>query len=495
MIETEEIDVEQLMAEIRESVARRETEGRRRSLVGVSFELSGELSAADAQSPFAGRAEVPPPLKLQPDFVPAEDEHYHVNDLLQYHDQTFVWNAYRAILKREPDETGLREFLKLLRAGHLNKLDVLAALRFSVEGQAKGVQVDGLTRKPLLRRLYRVPVVGYVVEMLAAVARLPAMIRSQRQFEIHALTQQELIAARVNQLAQMSLPVMNSLSRELTDVAEGQRESQRRYAELQHQQVVGLFREQRALADRLEKLKAEMETQPNESPQAAGRKPRTVTRARLDELFARFADEFRGPREVVKEGLRFYLPVLQEAGVADKLLDLGCGRGEWLELLKEEGVAARGVETNHALIEEARARKLKVTEEDALEHLRKLEDASLSAVTGFHFIEHLRFESLVELLDEAARTLRPGGLVIFETPNPKNLTVGACNFYSDPTHARPLFPETVRFVLVNCGFADVRVEYVNAACGSPFNDESEAARALDGWFYGPRDFAVIGRKA
>ena len=232
MIATEEIDVEQLMAEIRESVARREAEGRRRSLVGVSFELSGELRAADAQAQPAGRAEVPPPLRLQPEFAPAEDDHYHVDDLLQYHDQTFVWNAYRAILKREPDETGLREFLKLLRSGRFNKLDVLAALRFSVEGRARGVRVDGLERKPLLRRLYRVPVVGYVLETLAAVARLPAMIRSRREFENHVLAQQELIAARVNQLAQMSFPVLDSLSRELTGIAESQRESLRRYAEL-----------------------------------------------------------------------------------------------------------------------------------------------------------------------------------------------------------------------------------------------------------------------
>ncbi len=494
MIETEEIDVEQLMAEIREAVARREAEGRRRSLVGVSFELSGELRSADGHGPAAGQAEVPPPLSLQPEFVPAEDDRYHVNDLLQYHDQTFVWNAYRAILKREPDEAGLREFLRRLRAGRLNKLDVLAALSFSVEGRARGVRLDGLARRPVLRRLYRVPVLGYVLEMLAAIARLPAMIRSRRQFENHALAQQELIAARVNQLAQMSFPVMDSLSRELAGMAE----SQRRYAELQHQQVVGLFREQRALAERLEKLEAELDARPNESPASPrgdGRKAEAVTRARLDGLFARFADEFRGPRDEVKEGLKFYLPFLKEAGVRGDLLDLGCGRGEWLELLKEEGVEARGVEMNGALVEEMRARKLKVTEEDALEHLRKVEDASLSAVTGFHFIEHLSFESLVELLDEAARVLRPGGLVIFETPNPKNLTVGACNFYADPTHARPLFPETVRFVLVNCGFADVRVEYVNSAGGSPFTDESEGSRALDGWLYGPRDFAVIGRKA
>jgi SAM-dependent methyltransferase len=217
-------------------------------------------------------------------------------------------------------------------------------------------------------------------------------------------------------------------------------------------------------------------------------------RAQLDELFASFADEFRGSREEVKEGLKVYLPLLKAAGIEDNILDIGCGRGEWLELLKEEGLGGRGVETNRVMCERLRGRGLEVIEEDALAHLRNLPGESLNAVMGFHFIEHLPFETLIELLDEIARTLRPGGLVIFETPNPKNLVVGACNFYSDPTHIKPLFPETVRFILSNRGFVDVRVRFVNPVGDSPFKDESESSKALDSWFYSPRDFAVIGRK-
>src|SRR5918998_1515788 len=233
-----EIDVEQLMAEIREAVARREAEGQR-SLGGASLELYEILSAleepeerlADEQAEF-------PPLKLQPDFVPREDDHYHVNDLLQYHDHTFIWNAYRALLKREPDEAGLKQFLKSLRSGRVNKLDILASLRFSPEGRGKNVQVDGLTSRPMLRRLYRVPVIGYLLEMVVGIARLPAMIHSQRQFEGHALTQQEILAIRINQLSHTSFQVADSFSRELAELTE----EQRKFAELEHQQVVGLWR-------------------------------------------------------------------------------------------------------------------------------------------------------------------------------------------------------------------------------------------------------------
>lgn len=517
------------MKEIRDAVALREAEGHG-SLISASLELSdilavidetaNEETEQDERGKEAEQFEVLP-LRLQPKFVPHEDDHYHINDLLKYHDHIFVWNAYRAILKREPDETGLTQFLTQLRSGRFNKIDILASLRFSPEGKARNVQLDGLPRRPFLRRLYRVPVLGYLLEMIVAVARLPTMIRSQRQFENHTLAQQELLAAHVNQLSntifqaiESYFQVIESHSREfkrglseVSQVSSKVTEEQRKLARLQHQQVAGLFLEQREIVEQLNKLNHELNARPA-SPQgtaggnltlprqtADGKTSADEARARMDEFFASFADEFRGKREEIKEGLRFYLPLLKAAGIENNILDIGCGRGEWLELLKEEGFEGRGIEINRVLAEQLRSRGLEVMEEDALSYLRNLPDESLSAVTGFHFIEHLSFETLIEVLDEIARTLRPGGLVIFETPNPKNLVVGACNFYSDPTHVKPLFPETVRFILSNRGFMNVRIEYVNAVGGSPFKDESEGSSALDSWFYSPRDFAVIGQRA
>jgi SAM-dependent methyltransferase len=497
-----ELDVEQLMKEIREAVALREAEGRG-SLIGASLELSDIFATIDEPEGEEGTPLELTPLRLQPEFIPAEDDRYHINDLLQYHDHAFIWNAYRAILKREPDETGLTQFLMKLRSGRFNKIDILSSLRFSPEGRTRNVQIEGLERPPLLRRLYRVPVVGYLLEMLAAIVRLPTMIRSQRQFEGHTLAQQDLLAAHLNQLGHTTFQVIDSFSREVSGVSE----EQQKLARLQHQQITGLFREQRELIERLEKLKKELDTLPAKLQGAAGNNlkmphpamnaPSTIPeqRARMDEFFASFAEEFRGKREEIKEGLRFYLPLIKAAGIENNILDIGCGRGEWLELLKEEGFEARGVENNRVLIEQLRGRGLEVMEEDALLYLRSLPVESLAAVTGFHFIEHLSFETFVEVLDEIARTLRPGGLVIFETPNPKNLVVGACNFHSDPTHLKPLFPETVRFILSQRGFTDVRIEYLNPVEGSPFKDESEGSQALDSWFYSPRDFAVIGRRA
>ena len=211
-------------------------------------------------------------------------------------------------------------------------------------------------------------------------------------------------------------------------------------------------------------------------------------------FYASFEEQFRGRPEDIKEQLKVYLPYLRQAKITTDILDLGCGRGEWLELLSEEGLQARGVDTNRVIVEQCQKRGLDVVAGDMIEHLRSLPDHSLRAVTAFHLIEHLPFETVIEMLDEIMRTLKPGGLVILETPSPENIVVAACNFYSDPTHHRPVCPHTLTFVLENRGFADVRLEFLRPVEDSPFADDQKL-KSLHTWFYGPRDYAVMGSKA
>lgn len=220
----------------------------------------------------------------------------------------------------------------------------------------------------------------------------------------------------------------------------------------------------------------------------------------FDEMYAAFEDRFRGSREMITERLREYLPrvhELREGFGADKVLpvlDVGCGRGEWLELLREAGFAARGVDSNRVTSAECLARALDVTHADVIAHLRGLASDSVSLITGFHLIEHLPLDVLVELLDESLRVLAPGGKAIFETPNPKNLVVAACNFYSDPTHQSPVFPETIQFLLEHRGFVRVELEYMHTAPENPFTEADRASEVLRGFLYGPLDYAVIGMK-
>jgi SAM-dependent methyltransferase len=223
--------------------------------------------------------------------------------------------------------------------------------------------------------------------------------------------------------------------------------------------------------------------------------PATPDDHQLDAFYLSFENRFRGPRNDIKKRVRFYLPFLRKARAGTKarpVLDVGCGRGEWLELLREGKLEAIGIDLNEAMVAQCKERGLKVVQGDAIEFLRKLPDRSQGAVTGFHIIEHLPLEVLIQLLMHSRRVLKPGGIAIFESPNCKNLMVGACNFNIDPTHRNPVFPETAQFMLETQGFEGVRLEYLSPVDITPLGNIDEESPRIRELLYGPQDFAVIG---
>jgi O-antigen chain-terminating methyltransferase len=211
----------------------------------------------------------------------------------------------------------------------------------------------------------------------------------------------------------------------------------------------------------------------------------------LNHLYAALEDRFRGTPEKIKESFREYLPYVKENA---PVIDLGCGRGEWLELLAENGIQARGVDSNSIHVQKCRARGLAVAEQDLFVFLGTIAGETAGAVTGFHIIEHLSFTALMALLNEVLRVLRPGGVVIFETPNPENIVVGSNYFYLDPTHRHPLPTELMEFLLKNRGFQEVELLPLHPWESGRVAGESELAERFNGYFYGPMDYAILGRK-
>ena len=223
--------------------------------------------------------------------------------------------------------------------------------------------------------------------------------------------------------------------------------------------------------------------------------PATPDDHQLDAFYLSFENRFRGPRKDIKKRVRFYLPFLRKARAGTKarpVLDVGCGRGEWLELLREGKLEAIGIDLNEAMVAQCKERGLKVVQGDAIEFLRNLPDRSQGAVTGFHIIEHLPLEVLIQLLMHSRRVLKPGGIAIFESPNCKNLMVGACNFNIDPTHRNPVFPETAQFMLETQGFERVTLEYLTPVETTPLGNIDQESPRIRELLYGPQDFAVIG---
>lgn len=230
---------------------------------------------------------------------------------------------------------------------------------------------------------------------------------------------------------------------------------------------------------------------------------------RTEAMYIALEDEFRGSRAEIKERLQVYVPYLTEAAVGGAeapVVDIGCGRGEWLELLSESGIHVRGVETNRVLVAQGREAGLEVIEGEGLAYLRSLPDASVGALTAFHVLEHLPLPVLLKFLDETTRVLKPGGIAIFETPNPENIVVGSCNFYIDPTHQKPLFPGTIAFLVEQRGLVNVELLRLRQGrCEDPVkllpHDHPLAANlnpvieTFKMRFFAPPDLGIIGRKA
>lgn len=216
-----------------------------------------------------------------------------------------------------------------------------------------------------------------------------------------------------------------------------------------------------------------------------------------------FERRFRGDPEIINGVLHDrYAEVLR---AHQPVVDIGCGRGELLELLSRDGIEVTGVEPDPGMAAEARARGITVHEALASDYLASVPDGSLGAVISTHVVEHLPLDALVDFLEKSAQKLRPGGVFIAETPNPATLIVLASHFIMDPTHVWPLHPDLLSFLCESAGFRAVRAEFFAPAdtMHLPLGDGSDGAdsalgRRVDEGFarlnqvlFGPQDYAVF----
>jgi SAM-dependent methyltransferase len=217
-----------------------------------------------------------------------------------------------------------------------------------------------------------------------------------------------------------------------------------------------------------------------------------------DALYLAFEDAYRGDPGEIRERLSVYLPVIKEYGISPDLgpaIDIGCCRGEWLDALKDAGFRAQGCDTNVEMVQACTHRGLNVELMDGLDYLRAVPRDSIAIISAIHVIEHMDFEVLLEFLDASLAVLKPGGIVILESPNPENVLVGTHNFYLDPTHKRPVPMKLAHFLVESRGFCDTRMFGLHAyPSAMHVRDQSEVARRFNDYFYGPQDYAVTGRR-
>jgi O-antigen chain-terminating methyltransferase len=201
--------------------------------------------------------------------------------------------------------------------------------------------------------------------------------------------------------------------------------------------------------------------------------------AQLEPMLRRFElasqNRFRGSEDVVRRKLSDHLTqIVRFSPPRLSWVDLGCGRGEWLDVISAAGISIIGVDRNNFMIELCRNRGLPVVDSDALDYVRQLNDGSCAVVTAFHLLENCEFSYVLALLREAARVLSSGGLFVIETPNPENHRVAQYSFWLDPMHRRLLPRELMEFTCEHFG--------LRVAHSEGLNEDQE---------HGPQDYTII----
>ncbi|RKD32271.1 class I SAM-dependent methyltransferase [Thermohalobacter berrensis] len=218
-----------------------------------------------------------------------------------------------------------------------------------------------------------------------------------------------------------------------------------------------------------------------------------------------FENTFRGSEELIKERFEFYLKYFKDK---KNVLDIGCGRGEMLELLKENDINALGIDINEDMVSYCRSKGLKVEKADAIEYLREIEDNSLDGIFIGQVVEHLDFNYLLQLLKLTYQKLSKEGILIIEAPNPMCLYIYSFGFYIDPTHIKPVHPYTVKYILDKVNFRDIEIKLLSPVPENTklslinienINDKyialiNENFKKINDILFSYQDYAIIARK-
>jgi len=460
--------------------------------------------------------------------IPKDDNSFNIKDIYEYsdftkyHDVEFIQNLYKGLLKREADKDGLEYYLNLLRSGERSKNEIVSLLRYSKEGKNNNVQLLGSKKRYIQAYIYKLPILGYILKSIYTILTLPKLLKRLNalenyvtQVDIKSKKNDVVLEKAINTKAQELQTNIDTKAQELqtnidTKAQELQTNIDTKAQELQtnidtkaniddiqfYLQSVNYVKEymkisQQNIQNLIDEAKKRLPNDTFEKKELIALTEEE--KHKFDTFYVDFEDKFRGTREEIKQRVEVYLPYIERLPFNKeelKALDVGCGRGEWLELLNDNGYNAQGIDLNRIMVAKSQELGLNVKEADVIEYLLSLEDESLSVITGFHIIEHLPFEVLMKMLEESYRVLKKGGMVIFETPNPENLMVGACNFYGDPTHINPIPPHTASFLVKETNFNKVKIKRLHEPDNIHFDD-----LFLNHQFAVGQDYAVIGYKS
>jgi len=372
------------------------------------------------------------------------------DELILFDDEEFIRNVYYKLLKRAPDPEGFRYYLKLLKSGKRTKEDIITMIRSSKEGEKVGVNLVGFGRKRLKYVLSYMPIFGSFFKIIFSIVNLPNFINSLN-------LQLESISFELKKQKSEMLEIKNDYSL-LKQNFKTSKKNKNLFVPSVYEVEVSY------LNSAIETLKLfDLKFEKSE-----------------EHYYLMFENVFYN-HFIVKEKQKIYLNYI--SGVK-KWLDLGCGRGEFLEILTRQGIEAEGVEINSLECEFLRDRGYKVYNTDAISFLESIDTGTYDGISAIQVIEHMDLKDLKKMLQLIYEKLPKGGMVLIETVNPVANT-GLGLFYVDVTHKKPIPSYTLAFLLEWLGFRDLKVIY-----SSPVPKEYQTSIMEKNY----QDYAIIGYK-
>ena len=473
-------------------------------------------------------------------------ERIDFNSLLQGDGKEFVEKIYRQILHREPDSQGMQNYLTLLESHQITKEDVITSIGLSKEASEKGTVITGITAKRInpelllasdgeqfVKNSYR-----WILGREAGTEEINEKVRiltsgMDKESLLFEISQSEegqrravelpgldkLIAKRRSLNKMKKMPGIQSVmevlenERRMQDALQMERiqklkdkiEEQNHMLSNYHRELTDTRKQLEKLEQQYYKLCRRIENDSTKNILGRDRNNIGGDTAQNESCsdynvidYFDFEDHFRGSREEIKKAQEIYLPYF--AGCSH-VLDLGCGRGEFTELLVENGIGVTGVDFYQPYVQYMEEKGLPVILADAVEYLHNQE--VVDGIFLGQVVEHITVEKIVEICSYAYEKLPSGAYFIMETPNPMSLAIFMSSFYLDPSHQKPVHPYTLRYLVQKAGFEDVQILFTESS-RPPFtipplqvegaDDFNRAMKQIENYLYGSQDYAIIARR-
>lgn len=463
-----------------------------------------------------------------------------VRPMLELRNEAFVQECYESVLQRDPDPEGARHHINRLHNREISKLELIYEFARSEEGQNRGVRLRGKKGQYRLlhgfRKLFRVPIAGRVLRFIYNLLGINRVINSLVNWNRD-------IVGRIEKLEHTCYTLQNDLQeqienrnelRYLLEKLQGQYQEQfnmhrertenlevnvrnnnillEKYRGLLETHEVNLNQYERDINNlnvQMSNLKADVSSKKKFASESKMEEDYCVDKKSIvpdaDSYYSidyfDFENRFRGSQEHVKDVQRIYLPYFMGC---KNVIDIGCGRGEFVQLLKENGIGVTGVDIYLPYVEYCKMNHLSVSHGDGVEFLKKQQQ--VDGIFVGQVVEHISVSQIIELCAVAYEKLTTGSYLIMETPNPKSLAIYTEAFYQDPSHNKPVHPETLKYLVEKRGFSDVQILYTEGS-RLPYHipklsDDNEgrehefdlAMQRVEDILYGSQDYAIIAKK-